>query len=123
MVGQYREIGGVEFHPVKSEWAEKEFIRALDVIDILGHTVAWVYSRVLLLRNKKWYCAKFSNQHKAESAFRKVVSERRKWAKERGNTENIIPPDEGARMFELVREAYQWLVKADRELFPADEGV
>ena len=39
MVGQYKEIAGVEFHPVKSEWAEKEFIRTLDVIDIPGHTV------------------------------------------------------------------------------------
>ncbi|MCK4279481.1 MAG: hypothetical protein KAW94_02790 [Candidatus Thorarchaeota archaeon] len=76
----------------------------------------------MLLRNKKWCCAKFTSQHKAESAFRKVVSERRKWAKERGNTEDTIPPDEGARTFELIMEAYQWLVKADRELFPADEG-
>ena len=86
MVGQYKEIAGVEFRPVKFEWAEKEFIRALDVIDIPGYTVAWVYSRVLLLRNKEWYCAKFTSQHKAESAFRKVVSEGRKRAKERGNT-------------------------------------
>jgi hypothetical protein len=39
-VGQYKEIGRVEFHPVKSEWAEKEFIRALDAIDIPGRTVA-----------------------------------------------------------------------------------
>ena len=123
MVGQHKEIGGVEFHPVKSEWAEKEFTRALDVIDIPGHTVAWVYSRVLLLRNKEWYCAKFSSHHKAESAFRKGVSEGRKWAKERGNTEDTIPPCEGSRTFELIIEAYQWLVKADREVFPADESV
>ena len=115
MVEQYKEIGGVEFRPVKSEGAEKEFIRALDVIDIPGHTVAWVYSRVLLLRNKNWYCAKFTSQHKAEGAFRKVVSEGRKWARERGITEDTIPPDEGARTFELIIEAYQWLVKADRE--------
>jgi len=40
MVEQYKEIGGVEFHPVKSEWAEKEFIRALDIIGIPGYTVA-----------------------------------------------------------------------------------
>jgi len=78
MVGQYKEIGGVEFHPIKSEWAKKEFIGALDVIGIPGHTIAWVYSRVLLLRNKEWYSAKFTNQHKAESAFRKVICEERK---------------------------------------------
>ena len=53
MVGQYREIAGVEFHSVKSEWAKNEFIGALDVIDIPSHTVAWVYSRVLPLRNKE----------------------------------------------------------------------
>lgn len=122
MVEQDKEIGGVEFRPVESDWAEKEFIRALDVIDIPGHTVAWVYSRVLLLRNRKWYCAKYSSQHKAEGAFRKVVSEGRKWARERGNAGDIIPPDEGARTFKLIIEAYQWLVKADRELFQADEG-
>jgi len=74
MVGQYREIAGVELYPAKSEWAETEFIGALDVIDIPGHTVAWVYSRVLLLRNKEWYCAKFTSQHKAESAFRKGIT-------------------------------------------------
>ena len=78
MALQYKEIGGVEFHPVKSEWAKKEITGALDVIDIPGHTVTWVYSRVLLIRNKEWYCAKFTNQHKAENAFRKVVREGRK---------------------------------------------
>ena len=74
MVEQYKGIGGVEFHPVKSEWAEKEFIGALDIIDIPDHTVAWVHSRVLLLRNKEWDCVKFTNQHKAESAFRKGIT-------------------------------------------------
>jgi len=123
MVGHYREIGGIEFHPVKSKWAEKEFIRALDVINIPGHIVAWVCSQTLLLRNKMWYCAKFTSQYNAENAFRKVVSEGRKWAKERDNTEDTIPPDEGARPFELIIEAYQWLVKADRELFSTIEAV
>lgn len=65
-----------------------------------------VAQSVLLLRSKEWYCAKFTSQHKAESAFRKVVREGRKWAKEKGNRENSIPPDEGARTFELIIEAY-----------------
>lgn len=52
-----------------------------------------------------------------------MVSEGRKWARERGNTEDTIPPEDGARTFKLIIEAYQWLVKADRELFPADKGV
>lgn len=59
------------------------------------------------LRNKKWFCAKFISQHKAESTFRKVVREGRKWAKEKGNTENNIPPNEGARIFALTVDAYQ----------------
>lgn len=78
MLGQYKETPIVEFHPIKFEWAEKEFIGALAVIGISGHSVAWAYSRVLLLRNKERYGAKFTNQHKAERAFRKVVREGRK---------------------------------------------
>ena len=78
MLGQYKETPIVEFHPIKFEWAEKEFIGALAVIGILGHSVAWAYSRVLLLRNKERYGAKFASHHNAVSAFRKVVRDGRK---------------------------------------------